>query len=358
MNVIYDNIVYNLQKIGGISIYWYELTRRLLEEKGVDLKFIETEMGSKNICRDQLDLSKNAVTILKRIHLQSERFRSVPLDLVLSDFLDHTIFHSSYFRFPSRKDRKHVKTITTVHDFTHDYFFGGARVYLHNRLKNKAIEYSDAIICVSEHTKEDLLKFHPSIEPTKVHVIYNGVSDDFSILPSANHSPTDRYLLFVGSRAKYKNFDYALKLVKECTDLSLYIVGSPFTKKEAEILNKHLKPDRYKLFVNVSNSVLNELYNNAFAFIYPSSYEGFGIPLLEAMRAGCVPISLNSSSIPEVMGRAGILLNTLDIDEGLAALKTVEQNKQDLQKKGLERASHFSWDTTFNNTLTLYNNMK
>lgn len=358
MNVIYDNIVYNLQKIGGISIYWYELTRRLLEEKGVNLRFVETENGSNNICRNQLNLSKERVTILKRIHLQLERFRSVPLDILCNDFSDHTIFHSSYFRFPSRKDRKHVKTITTVHDFTHDYFFGGARVYLHNRLKNKAIEYSDAIICVSEHTKKDLLKFHPSIDPTKVHVIYNGVSDDFSVLSETNNSLTDRYLLFVGSRAKYKNFDYALKLVKESRDLSLYIVGSPFTKKEAEILNKFLTPDRYKLFVNVSNSVLNELYNSAFAFIYPSSYEGFGIPLLEAMRAGCIPISLNTSSIPEVMGRAGILLNDLDIDEGLAALKKVEQNKGDLQKIGLDRASHFSWDRTFNNTLTLYNNMK
>ncbi|MNJ97028.1 Capsular glucan synthase [compost metagenome] len=353
MNVIYDNIVYSLQNIGGISIYWCELTKRLLKEAEVNSFFIETGLEKDNLCRRTLEIKEQKTLTRNLINLQIERFIAVRTGFNSLD-KGTSIFHSSYFRLPLKRDRKNLKIVSTVHDFTHNYYFKGYRGYLHNSLKYKSIKESDAIICVSEHTKRDLINFYPNIDPSRVKVIYNGVSEEFKILEADNNVNRDRYILFVGSRVNYKNFEYAVRLVKELRNMVLYVVGSPFTKEELIMLNKSVSLSRVKLFSNVSNSFLNELYNRAYALIYPSSYEGFGIPLLEAMRSGCVPIAFNSSSIPEVMGNAGILLNSLDIDEGLTAIEEVDQKRESLVKLGLERSSHFSWDLTFKATVDLY----
>ena len=349
MNLYYDNIVYDLQNFGGISTYWYELTERLLNNPEVHIRFYETSLENDNILRRELNLSGSEVAVCKRNPKIFERFRT------LDDwnFEQKSVFHSSYFRIPVSGSK--VGVVCTIHDFTHDLFFSGPRVWIHNFAKRRTIERSDAIITVSENTKQDLLKFYPEVEPERIHVIYNGVSEKFQQLPY-NSDNGRLSLLYVGGRDHYKNFKFAVDLVQRHKEYTLNIVGAPLSAAEKVYLEKFL-PGRFILHNHVSMEELNMLYNQAACLLYPSSYEGFGIPLLEAMRAGCPFLAFNRSSIPEVAGDAGYLLGELDLDEGTAALEKIINNRASFSQLGLVQAAKFSWDKCYDETLNLYSSL-
>lgn len=346
MNLYLDNIVYDLQHIGGISTYWFELTSRFLRSGGLNLNFYETGFGNENLLRRKLDLRNVPVTVSGSGALLLERFRR------LNDwkFEEQSIFHSSYFRVPVRNNQ--VKVVSTVHDFTHDLYFKGPRLWLHNFAKRRTILESDAIITVSEHTKKDLLHFYPGIDESKVKVIYNGVSEDFKPDASAG-SGEGISLLYVGARDDYKNFRFAVQLAAAEPEACLDIVGPALTAAERLFVELQLK-GRYRVHTKISNAELNRLYNRAACLLYPSAYEGFGIPLLEAMRAGCPFIALNASSIPEVAGDAGYLLSSLNLEEAAAALKTIISSRTRFAERGHQQAQKFSWDKCYDETFQLY----
>lgn len=346
MNLLLDNIVYQLQDAGGISTYWYELTRRLLRQEHVHLSFIESPHAvSRNIFRNKLSIP--SIAILKRLGLPVlERFSRLNVGT-----LPDTVFHSSYFRVPVRNRR--LKEVCTIHDFIHDLYYRGPRTWLHNYAKRRAINESDAIITVSENTRNDLLKFYPQIDPGRVVTIYNGVSDQFRVLRDQASAPQAPYLLYVGSREHYKNFPFAVKLARSAKDLHLYIVGPALTGVEQRLLNRQL-PGRFKVFTAIDTATLNLLYNQAFCLIYPSFYEGFGLPVAEAMRAGCPFIALRNSSLPEVAGDAGVLLPESDVDAGIAAIEQINCNREASVKRGLAQSAKFSWDQCYKQTYELY----
>jgi mannosyltransferase len=348
MNLYYDNIVYDLQNFGGISTYWYELTERSLNNSGVNMRFYQTDLKNNNVLRKNLILTTHQIAVSRRRSKLIERFRT----LHDWEFEKDSVFHSSYFRVPD-KDSK-VKIVSTIHDFTHDLFFKGPRVWMHNFAKRRSIHRSDAIITVSENTKKDLLRFYPEVPEEKIHVIYNGVSDKFQPLDEAA-SPT-MSLLYVGARDTYKNFKFAVDLAKGQVDATLNIVGSPLSAMEKMDLDSAL-PGRYQVHTHISTEQLNVLYNQAACLLYPSSYEGFGIPLLEAMRAGCPFLALNCSSIPEVAGDAGYLLNNLDLEEGQSALNKIINNRALFASKGFTQSLKFSWDKCYDETYKLYSSL-
>jgi len=345
MRLFYDNIVYNLQRAGGISTYWYELSKRFLQNDDVEIHFLECSGDFKNINRAMLDLEDCRSFYKLRFNIFIERFLKVPVQCDSK----HAIFHSSYFRLPS--SRFSGKKVITVHDFTHDYFYSGPRKAIHNYVKKKSINESDLIITVSENTKRDLVDLHSDIDPSKVRVIYNGVSDDFKpIQKSEGRMP---YFLYVGSRDVYKNFDFAVNLVSHYNNFALHVVGAALSKSEKKLLQEKVR-DRYEVFNHIGIKELNEKYNNAVALIYPSSYEGFGIPILEAMKAGCPFIALNASSIPEVSGDAGILINALKMDEAMDGVERIFSDRGYLIEKGLLQSSLFSWDKCYKETYNAY----
>ena len=348
MKIIYDNLIYSLQRVGGISVYWYELSKRLLAEQEVDIKFYETGLESQNILRSLLEIDHSAIQKSKRVNLMVERFLKLPA------VEEKNVFHSSYFRIPERS--KNTKIVSTIHDFTHDLYYSGPRVWLHNNTKRKAIESSDVIITVSEHTKTDLMKFYPKIDEKRIVTVYNGVSEDFYQVENISQIKDDQYVLFIGSREHYKNFDFTVNLISKLTGFKLYIVGSKLTQREEKFVKESLG-NRCEIFTGINNQKLNELYNRAFCLIYPSFYEGFGIPLVEAMRAGCPFIALNTSSIPEVAGNAGILLLKLDLKLAIEALENIKDNRMQLVKEGLNQSKKFSWDDCYNNTFKIYRNL-
>ncbi len=351
-NTIYfDNIIFSLQRTGGISIVWYELLKRFLPSPWMKhIHFLEYNGAEANPFRQCLDLPHDKIT--------HRDYRFLPIQRYINPRIrqrEKFIFHSSYYRTCANPNAINV---TTVHDFTYEHFIHGIKKKVHCHQKHRAIRRSDHIICISEHTKRDLLRFLPEIEPERISVIYNGVSDDYCVLPE--HQPTDlpfprgTYIIYIGSRAVYKNFPLAVKSLKG-TDWNLVVVGNPLTADETDLLETHL-PGRYICTGHIGNQRLNQLYNNAFCLLYPSSYEGFGIPVLEAQKAGCPVIATHSSSIPEIISDTSMLLDHLttdDVRDRLARLLN-KGLRTDVVRKGLENARRFTWDNTFDQVRELY----
>lgn len=302
MKLTLDSTIFTLQRAGGISTYWYELLKRLDSET---TPFIHFQQPNSNILAPLL----NHAIRHERSLLPGLLLRYLPFKTTLTT---PTLFHSSYYRYSRQKG---VANITTVHDFTYEYFNHGLKKQIHSWQKSQAVRHSAGVICVSENTRRDLLQFYPDIDPNRVSVIHNGVSEEFYPLPpeqppsaQLSERPTEPFLLFVGDRSGYKNFPVALELLHQFRNLSLVVVGGrEWTLSELQAITP--LQERVVRFSGLGMADLNWLYNRAFALIYPSLYEGFGIPVLEAMRAGCPVVAFNGSSIPEVAGEAGLLVD-------------------------------------------------
>ena len=348
INIVYDNIIYSLQKAGGISKYWTELIKR--QKKNI----VFYELENQNIFRNSLKIST-----LKESKIPLLILRYLPF---LKKIKSNSIFHSSYYRTTFQKD---IINITTVHDFTYNYFAKGLPKILHNYQKNLAIKNSDGIICVSNSTKKELLKFYPSINEEKIKTIYNGVDNSFfQIKNLKNNISRDlrflinkKIILYVGERgAVYKNFSLVLDIVKSLDNYHLVCIGGgDLKKKEKNNIDKKVKNKFYHI-AKISTKKLNMIYNMSFCLLYPSSHEGFGIPIIESMKAGCPVISINKSSIPEISGNAAILVNKINKKKFVQSIKLL-QNKNLRDKyisKGLKQAKKFSWDKCFKETLKFY----
>ena len=354
MELILDNIVFSLQKAGGISVVWSENMKRLLVDNDIDITCLE--YGEQNFLRKKIHPNDNQIiNLIPRLSLKLERYLNPSINLKKKN-----VFHSSYYRCIEQPE---IYNITTVHDFTYEYFRTGISKKIHYEQKLKAIRNSEKIICISENTKLDLLKFHPWLPEERIEVIYNGVDETYRVVnDEVDNIPFDNggYLLYVGDRkSNHKNFNQAVEASIK-VNMPLLLVGSALSKKEKQYLDFKLNKD-YFLLSGITNEELNLLYNNAFCFLYPSSYEGFGIPILEAQRAGCPIISSNSSSIPEVSGNGAILLNEINSDlisEALNSLRNNNQFKTSLISLGLENSKKFSWDKCFEQTKKVYLNFK
>lgn len=350
--IVFDNIVFSLQSAGGISVVWYELLKRLLDSDEVELAFYERPSNLGNFFRKKLIIPNNCIIAGKELWIVIERYLNPRIKC-----REPFVFHSSYFRTCPNKNAINV---TTVHDFTYDYYRTGVAKLIHCWQRNMAIRHSDYIVCVSENTKRDLLRFLPDIDESKVRVIYNGVSEDYHILDGeANYSQQPfakkSYLVFVGSRTGYKNFDLLKKTVAK-SPYNLVIVGSKLNSKEEEDLKRYLPKERYCATGFLSNEQLNIVYNNAAALVYPSAYEGFGIPVLEAQRAGCPVIAYNGSSIPEVIGETPLLMNELTEKELLSKIDLLSNRQivNAVKINGLENSKRFSWDKMYEGYMELY----
>jgi len=177
MNVILDNVIFSLQQSGGISVYWYHLAKQLLAQENVNVSYLN-EGDCMNIFHDKISF-ENANFIKTKHYPYIGRY----LNLNLKANNEKSIFHSSYYRVS--KNPKHAN-ITTVHDFTYEHFKSGIRLKVHNYQKKHAILKSDGIICISENTKRDLLKYIPKAAGKNIKVIPNGVDRIFTKLPKEN----------------------------------------------------------------------------------------------------------------------------------------------------------------------------
>ena len=227
--------------------------------------------------------------------------------------------------------------------------------------KRMAIAAAQHIICISQSTKKDLINFY-SVPEEKISVTHLASSIDRGLSHGTEKVPSLPYYLHVGSRnACYKNFDTLLlafaKAVSVQPEVMLCVVGSPFNKAEIRLINELNLSDHIQHFGYASDTYLAKLYRYSIALIYPSLYEGFGIPPLEAMSCGTAVVASNSSSIPEVVGDAGILFEpnaTSDLADILIYLINNDTERKRFIEKGYKRSKSFSWNKTVNQTINVY----
>ena len=353
MKILFDDIIYSLQNSGGISVYWFELSSRLSLQSGV--KFLHVEFTkNKNIFRNGSNVyARKSFYDIFNFGYVFKRYRYIN---VSTDHIDG-LCHSSYYRTINQRLKKsyNIKEVVTVHDFIYERYSNGLKKWIHIFQKLRAIQSADVVICISENTKKDLLHFYPQFLNKDIRVVYNGVSNDYNFEGKFEEFEVDPpYLFFVGSRSAYKNFEFVVNSISNCKNsFFLKIVGSPLTLSERKILESRI-PGRWRVYPYLSNGDLNEMYNKAYALIYPSSYEGFGIPIVEAMKAGCPFIALRGSSISEIAGEAGFLMSTLSMDEFSKGIDFIKDNREEIILKGLSRSKDFSWDKCFDATLKIY----
>ncbi|RSH69856.1 glycosyltransferase family 4 protein [Stutzerimonas stutzeri] len=321
--ILYDGIIFSLQQMGGISVLFNELFKRLPQNS-----YQLVDYSAKNNCNARV----------------MERYRAFKASV------DYSIFHSTYYRLP---DVKRGMVVTTVHDYTYERYSSGLRRYVHTNQKNKAILGSDKVVCVSESTKRDLLEYTGHYPEERLVVVHNGVSSDYYSIPGLK---AVEQVLFVGARHGYKNFHSLVLALSRLSWLELVCVGGgAFTKDEIDLLERKIS-GRYRHSGFLNNSQLNTEYNKSLCLVYPSLYEGFGIPILEAMRAGCPVVAVNRSSVPEVAGEAAYLMEQGSPDEIFDAINffSVFANRNEYIARGLLRARNFSWDLTFDKTIAVY----
>ncbi len=331
--IIIDGVIFSLQRTGGISVLFREIIRRLPTASYRLVGF-----------REQPLPELAASPYEARSPRPLERYRR-------ADFgVDAGVFHSTYYRLPARRG---PKVVTTVYDYVYERYASWPRRLVHSQQKRRAIAGADRIICISESTRRDLLDVMGHRYEERTVVVPLAAADTFHPLAGV-----DRGLqaLFVGGRAGYKNFESVVKALSMLPEITLKIVGGgPLTAPERQLLTQHID-GRFVAAGYLTDAELNLEYNRSLCLVYPSLYEGFGIPVLEAMRAGCPVIAFNGSSIPEVAGDAALLLERGDGDEIREAISTLvpTNRRQDLIARGVVRAARFTWETTYQNTMAVY----
>jgi glycosyltransferase involved in cell wall biosynthesis len=362
MNIFYDHQIFTMQKYGGISRYFYELISRLCQEVGVDvslfLGFSINEYGLESYCSrfssfwgyKHRDIPK---TIRFFSSLNNTLFRYFTRASATAD-----IYHPTYYKNPARGFKG--KKVLTVHDMIHELYphFLPQKEINTARDKKQAIRNADAIICVSQSTQRDLIRYF-DVPEKKIKVIYHGNSLKQEIV--SQRLVDSPYILYVGKRGGYKNFELLLnayaRLEKVRYDFKLICFGGEqFTFHELELIKSLHLGDSVLSYSGVDETLAN-LYQYASVFVYPSLYEGFGMPPLEAMHYGCPVLVSNSSSIPEIVGQAGLYFNPVDLEELTDKLYTILHDttmREQLIQAGLTQEGKFSWDRCARETLAFY----
>ena len=368
MKVTIDGIIYHLQSQGGISHIFDEILPRMCDQD--DSLSIDLLISGKH---------KKETPVHPHIHT----YNLFPIDILcptriwgttrfpIRAYLQYltypdkskNIWHSTYYTLPYKWNGP---VVITAYDLITERFaldiYNKPRDEKERIHQRKCIERADRLISISETTKLDLELYY-QIDPQKIQVIHLAASPVFRLMKNVDHfpdTPLDKpFLLYVGNRKLYKSFRGLLKaysLWSRKNEVDLAVVGSAWEQEEIKMMNELKLTNQVKLFVEINKEKLSLLYNLANAFVFPSTYEGFGIPLLEAMACGCPIVASRIPSTIEVAGDCPVYFEPEDIDSFLSALDTIIAEGRNSRRVdlGLEHVNQYSWDKTAHETLKVY----
>jgi glycosyltransferase involved in cell wall biosynthesis len=361
--IAYDHQFFSMFGYSGITRYHFEVIARLVQDPSVEVSLF---MGWHKNKFDYARFKK------KYAHFFGFYRPGIPRTTGLFNALNDALFplflarsrsrlyHQTYYRYfvPSFGGKR----VLTVHDMTYELFpgkFSPADPVILD--KRTSIDRADAIIAVSMSTKNDLVRLC-GIPPQRVTVIYHGNS--LTVTPRGHAPANGPYVLYVGQRVPHKNFPALLnaycrssRVNKEC-DLVCF-GGDPFSGEEKQLLARHGLLGRAHQVCG-SDEQLAACYSRASLLVYPSLYEGFGLPLIEAMHYGCPVVASNVSSLPEVGAGAGLYFdpnNTADLIDKMEQVLFDSSQRRVMIERGHVREKQFTWDACASQTLALYNSL-
>jgi glycosyltransferase involved in cell wall biosynthesis len=362
VRIAYDHQVTSLQDAGGASRYHFELARHISQESGVRIavfiglnrnvhpySLLRSETAEVYSCRSAVGPGK-ARYVINEVLTKVRFARSGQFD----------IYHPTLYRAMSSV--RSSRLVVTHHDCTHERFshlFGNAERI--KREKAKLFRDCDLIICVSRSSQLDLLEFY-GVPEEKTRVIHHGLSPLIQVAAKTGLPPpvSRPYVLYVGTRHSYKN---CLALIEAFSESRLYkdfdlllVGGGPLNKAESKLIQRLGIAAAIRQKPVASDGELAELYAEASLFVYPSLYEGFGFPPLEAMSMGCIILASRSSSIPEVCGDVPYYFDVCD-QASLARMLVGAINAPDRSQRvsaGKDLANSYQWAKCAQRTLEVY----
>lgn len=366
MKISYDYKIFYLQQYGGISRYFYEVASNIAQNTENKVRIVAPLYINSYLCDvpESLEIIGRRVRRLPhtgQVCMAINYLFSKPILAASNPDIVHETYYSSRRLAPNR-----AKIVLTVYDMIHEKH---PELFPKNdstsRRKLSAIKRADHIICISENTRKDLIElFGVSQEKTTtIHLGFSlshcGPEIDFS-------PPTERpYILYVGARNCHKNFDGLLSAFGKSTLLQrnsaiIAFGGGDFSAHERSRMNELGAGDNNIFHMSGSDSILSQLYRNATVFVYPSLYEGFGIPPLEAMGFDCPVACSNASSMPEVVGDAALYFDPCNSESLKDAMETLFESpsqRKELIERGRLRLRQFSWEKCASETLAVYRNV-
>ena len=357
-HIFYGPELWSLQNQGGISRYYSELIQRISHVNESTKAFIpkNKNLHVSNIPDDsKIFCDKTRTSLLIKLAQNN-----------ISNKAEGLIYHATYYgntKFKLWNDAE-FKNVVTVFDLISEKFSKKkSRLNLKSDLKKKAILSADHIICISNTTKIDLMDIY-NVSEEKISVTYLGCELGNAERKRIEVGEKSSFLLYVGKRSGYKNFNNLLFAFSESKTLkdNFQIVafgGGSFTKIENELITS-LGLNENVIQVSGSDENLAQAYKKASALIYPSFYEGFGLPPIEAMNYGCPVIASDKGSIAEICKDAAVYFDPNNIEQISITIENALNNRALLQEKignGLITAKQYTWENTMLQTIQVYQDL-
>jgi glycosyltransferase involved in cell wall biosynthesis len=365
IKIAYDSQIFRVQTYGGVSRYFCEIASRIAKKPGVQVSIT----APMHINAYLAHVPPGIVSGFRAP--QTDRFlrRALSeLGLLMGTWMLHAkkpdIVHETYFS-PYRLGARRARRVLTIYDMIHEKFASSfPRSDKTARYKALAVERADHVICISKSTQRDAIEIL-GLPPSKTSVVYLG----FDLMNIARECVEEQvlpmrepFLLYVGNRARYKNFLRLLEAYGTSPQLTtgyklICFGGGAFHADELKTMQTLGLYSGQVRQLGGDDQLLAKLYKHASAFIFPSLYEGFGIPPLEAMSHDCPVICSNTSSILEVVGDAGEYFDPVNPESIRAAIErivTSDSHRKLLISKGRARLKHFSWEHCADETLNIY----
>jgi len=344
--VVFDSDVFSLQVHGGVSRYYAEVIPRL-GQFGVEPRLVVPLSVNEHLrLRPPVLGVRLPARMLTRATHRAARFASKAADqivprLVRPDILHQTLYSNNY--------PQSWKRAVTVVDMIPEVLPENVSADAHKG-KREACQAASLIFTISKKTKEDLLRIWPDLEcPVEV----TPLAVDTGFYNQHARGEEGEQILFVGNRRRYKNFqtfaEAASRLLQQHPELSVLCVGGGALGEEELRPFRETGTEARCLAVTVRDTELPSLYRKSKAFVFPSKYEGFGLPILESFAAGCPAIISRASCFPEIADEAAEYFDPESPDELFHVLSRVvadKQRREELQALGFRRLTHFSWERT------------
>lgn len=361
MKVLYDHQIFSIQIFGGISRYFQELSIQIALYKIVKTEFALKISNNFYLDHDYIKF----YPFLKNYHFRGKVRLIYFINKLYTIYKllrrDFDVFHPTYYDTYFLKFIGSKKFVLTVYDMIHEKFPENFSEFDNTSERKKILAVkASRIIAISESTKQDLIEIF-NINPSKIEVIY--LANSLQLDKSAENKIKlpKKYILYVGSRGGYKNFMTFLSSVTKIlkSDKNLHLVcagGGKFNHQENLFISKSNLKGKLLQF-NIDDQTLSYFYSNARAFIFPSLYEGFGIPVLEAFACGCPLICSNTSSLPEIASDAAVYFDPSDeksIQTAVLGVLNDHELRTSMIENGYKRLEYFSWQKTAQLTEKFY----